>query len=413
MRRVAITGLGVVCPVGVGVDRMWDSLVHGRSGIGPIEAFDTTEYTVHFAGEIKPADFDAASLLGTKDARRMSRFQQFAVIAADEALADAGLSEVGPDQAERYGVIVGSGIGGLGLMEEQKQILLERGPSRVSPTLVAGMIVDLAAGHISIRHGFKGINYAPVSACATGNHAIGEAFEAIRRGSAEVIVAGGVDAGITPLGLAGFCAARALSTRNDDPQGASRPFDSGRDGFVMGEGGGIVVLEEWEHAVARGARIHAEMLGYGASADAYHITAPAPDGNGARRAMKLALEQSGLGPADVGYINAHGTATPLGDAAETGAMKEVFGEHVPPVSSTKSMMGHLLGGAAAVEAIVCIRALETGILPPTINLTDPDPACDLDYVANVARRTDPTAAVSNAFGFGGHNATIVLGRADR
>jgi 3-oxoacyl-[acyl-carrier-protein] synthase II len=251
-----------------------------------------------------------------------------------------------------------------------------------------------------------------VSACATGNHAIGEAFEVIKRGSADVIVAGGFDAGITPLGLAGFCAARALSTRNDDPQFASRPFDADRDGFVMGEGGGILVLEEWEHAVARGARIHAEVIGYGASADAYHMTAPAPDGNGARRAMQLAIKQAGITPADVGYVNAHGTSTELGDAAETGAIREVFGPSAPPVSSTKSMTGHLLGGAAALEAVACVRALETGILPPTINYGTPDPACDLDYVPNVARTTNPTIALSNSFGFGGHNASIILRRAD-
>jgi 3-oxoacyl-[acyl-carrier-protein] synthase II len=298
-------------------------------------------------------------------------------------------------------------------MEEQARVLMERGPSRISPTLVAGMIVDLAAGHISIRYNLRGINYAPVSACATGNHAIGEAFEIICRGSADLIVAGGVDAGVTPLGLAGFCAARAISTRNDDPQGASRPFDAGRDGFVMGEGGAILILEDWDHALARGAHIHAEVLGYGASADAYHITAPAPDGNGARRSMRLALDRAGIVPGDVGYMNAHGTATQLGDVAETGAIKEVFGADAPPVSSTKSMTGHLLGGAAALEAVICVCALETGVLPPTINYTDPDPRCDLDYVPNVARVTDPAIVMSNSFGFGGHNATIVLGRADR
>jgi 3-oxoacyl-[acyl-carrier-protein] synthase II len=311
------------------------------------------------------------------------------------------------------GVIVGSGIGGLRMMEEQEATLLERGPSRVSPMLVAGMIVDLAAGHISIRYNLRGINYAVVSACATGNHAIGEAFEVIKRGSADVILAGGFDAGVTPLGLAGFCSARALSTRNDDPQGASRPFDAERDGFVMGEGGGILVLEDWDHAVARGARIRAEVIGYGATADAYHMTAPAPDGNGAKRAMALAVKQAGIEPSAVGYINAHGTSTELGDAAETGAIRAVFGPDAPPVSSTKSMTGHLLGGAAALEAVACVRALETGILPPTINYTTPDPACDLDYVPNVARVANPQVVLSNSFGFGGHNASIVMSRADR
>ncbi|HEY5431848.1 MAG TPA: beta-ketoacyl-ACP synthase II [Coriobacteriia bacterium] len=411
MRRVAVTGLGIVCPVGVGVDAAWDSLTAGRSGIGPITSFDTTDYTVHFAGCVD--DFDPSSVLDVKEARRLSRFQQFAVVAAEEALTDAGISDVDPAEAERIGVIVGSGIGGLGLMEEQARVLMERGPSRVSPFLVPGMIIDVAAGLISIRHGFKGINYAPVSACATGNHAIGEAFEAIRRGSADVIVAGGCDAGVTPLGVAGFAAARALSTRNDDPTGASRPFDAGRDGFVVGEGGAILVLEEWDHAVARGARIRAEVIGYGATADAYHVTAPAPDGNGARRAMRMALDQAAIDLSEVGYINAHGTSTPLGDAAETGAIREVFGATPPPVSSTKSMTGHLLGGAAAIEAVACVRALETGVLPPTINYTDPDPACDLDYVPNVARLANPAVALSNAFGFGGHNSSILLGRADR
>jgi len=411
MRRVAVTGLGIVCPVGIGVDAAWDALTAGRSGIGPITSFDTTDYSVHFAGCVN--DFDPSNVLDVKEARRLSRFQQFAVVAAEEALADAGISDVDPVEAERIGVIVGSGIGGLGLMEEQSRVLMERGPSRVSPFLVPGMIIDVAAGLISIRHGFKGINYAPVSACATGNNAIGEAFEAIRRGSADVVVAGGFDAGVTPLGVAGFAAARALSTRNDDPTGASRPFDAGRDGFVVGEGGAILVLEEWDHAVARGATIRAEVIGYGATADAYHVTAPAPDGNGARRAMRTALDQAAIDLSEVGYINAHGTSTPLGDAAETGAIREVFGATAPPVSSTKSMTGHLLGGAAAIEAVACVRALETGVLPPTINYTDPDPACDLDYVPNVARLTNPAVALSNAFGFGGHNASILLGRADR
>jgi 3-oxoacyl-[acyl-carrier-protein] synthase II len=411
VRRVAVTGLGIVSPVGVGVDAAWEAVVAGRSGVGEITTFDVTEFPVRIAGLVD--DFDPGVALDPKEARRFSLFQQFALVAAAEAMADSGLGDLDETDAERTGVIVGSGIGGLGMMEEQHRVLLERGPGRVSPFLVAGMIVDLAAGHISIRYGLKGINYAPVSACATGNHSIGEAFEAIRRGSADTILAGGFDAGCTPLGLAGFCAARALSTRNDDPQGASRPFDAGRDGFVIGEGGAILVLEEWEHAVARGADIHAEVLGYGATADAYHMTAPHPDGDGAKRALRLAMEQAGVSAADVGYINAHGTATPLGDTAESGAIKDVFGACAPPVSSTKSMTGHLLGGAGAVEAVFCVRALQTGVLPPTINLTDPDPACDLDYVPNVARTTGPAVVMSNSFGFGGHNATLVLGRADR
>jgi len=295
-------------------------------------------------------------------------------------------------------------------MEEQIAVLAERGPSRISPFLVPMMIVDLAAGHISIRYNLKGINYAPVSACATGSHAIGEAAEAIRRGVVDVVVAGGFDAGITPIGVAGFAAARALSTRNDDPQGASRPWDSGRDGFVMAEGGGLFVLEDWDHAVARGAKIRGEVLGYGATADAYHITSPAPDGNGAIRAMEQALEQAGLAACDVDYINAHGTSTDAGDIAETNAIKAVFGGCVPPISSTKSMMGHMLGGAGAAEAAVCVLAMEDSLIPPTINLTDPDPACDLDYVPLVARQAELKVTMSNSFGFGGHNATLLLGR---
>jgi len=406
--RVAVTGLGVVTPVGVGAAAMWDSLSTGRSGISAIEHFDASEYTTRFAGYVK--DFDPGDLLDKKDARRMSRFQQFAVVSAHEALADAGLLEIGDDLAPRAGCIIGSGIGGLGTMEEQNALLLERGPSRISPFLVPMMIVDLAAGLVSIRYNLRGINYAPVSACATGSHAIGEAAEAIRRGSADVVVAGGFDAGVTPLGVAGFAAARALSTRNDDPGGASRPWDLGRDGFVIAEGGGVLVLEEWDHAVARGAHIRAEVVGYGATADAYHITAPAPDGNGAIRAMDAALAQAGLQPADVRYINAHGTSTEAGDVAETNAIKQVFGADAPPVSSTKSMMGHMLGGAGAAEAAVCVLAMEHGLMPPTINLTDPDPQCDLDYVPLVAREADLSVTMSNSFGFGGHNAALILAR---
>jgi len=408
MRRVAITGMGVVCPVGVGTGAMWESLAAGRSGIRDIDTFDTSEYPVHFAGLV---DLDVSGVLSSKEERRMSRFQHFAMVAADEAMRDAGLETIDPEDAERVGVIVGSGIGGLHVFEEQTKTLLERGPSRISPFLIPMMLVDLAAGLISIKYGAKGVNWAPVSACATGTHAIGEGFESIRRGQSDIVVTGGFDAGVTPLGLAGFCAARALSTRNDDPQGASRPFDAGRDGFVMGEGGAILVLEEWEHALARGARIHAEVIGYGASADAYHITSPHPEGDGARRAMLAAMEQAGVAPAEVGYINAHGTSTEQGDAAETLAVKRAFGAAVPPVSSTKSMMGHLLGGAGAVEAAACVLAMQNSLLPPTINYAEPDPACDLDYVPNVARAAAIDVAMSNSFGFGGHDATILLRKA--
>lgn len=407
MRRVVVTGLGVVSPIGIGPDAVMESVANARSGVGPITAFDASAYPTRFAATVD--DWDPTPWIEPKEARRLARFQQFAVAAADQAVADAGLA-ISEEMAPRVGVIVGSGIGGLGTMEEQKDVLDERGPGRVSPFLVPMMIVDLAAGHISIRHGAKGINYAPVSACATGNHSIGEAGEAIARGAADVVIAGGFDCGVTPLGLAGFCAARSLSTRNDEPQAASRPFDADRDGFVMGEGGGILVLEELEHARARGAHIYAELAGYGASADAYHLTAPAPDGDGARRAMLAALERAGMNASEIDYINAHGTSTELGDAAETGAVKAVFGSDAPPVSSTKSMSGHLLGGAGALEAVICVRAMTDGLLPPTINYATPDPACDLDYVPNEARPASPAAVMSNSFGFGGHNATLIFRR---
>lgn len=409
MRRIAVTGIGVVTPTGVGAAAMWESLAAGRSGISAIEHFDASDYTTRFAGYVK--DFDHEAVIDRKDARRMARFQQFAMVAAAEAMADAGLETIDDELALRAGCIVGSGIGGLDIMEQQDAVLKERGPSRIIPTLVPMMIVDLAAGHISIKYGLKGPNYAPVSACATGSHAIGEAAESIRRGDADVIVAGGFDAAVTPLGLAGFAAARALSTRNDDPGGASRPWDVGRDGFVMAEGGGLLVLEEMDHALARGARIRAELVGYGATADAYHITAPAPDGSGAIRAMNRALEQADLAPSDIDYINAHGTSTEVGDVAETNAIKAVFGSEAPLVSSTKSMTGHMLGGAGAAEAAVCVLAMEHGLVPPTINLSDPDPECDLDYVPNVARKADLKVTMSNSFGFGGHNATLVFRRA--
>ena len=411
MRRVAITGLGTINPCGIGVQRTWDNLVAGHSGIATFTHFDVSAYSTRFGGYV--SDFDPKAHLGPKDARRMSRFIQMAVVAADEAVADAGLDIVNDPDAERIGVIVGSGVGGLEQMEIQYDIIREKGPDRVSPFLVPMMIIDLAAGQISIRHGAKGLNYAPVSACATGTHAIGEAFEAIRAGRIVAAIAGGFDSGITSVALAGFCAARALSTRNDDPVRASRPFDAGRDGFAMSEGGAAVVVEEWERAVQRGAHIYAEVVGYGATADAYHITAPAPDGSGARRAMEMAIAQSGLDRSQVGYVNAHGTSTPAGDVAEAGAIRSVFGDTVPWVSSTKSMTGHLLGGAGALESVVCAKAVETGVLPPTINLTDPDPAIDIPIVANVAASVPIEAAMNNSFGFGGHNATLIFARADR
>lgn len=404
-RRIVVTGLGAVSPVGIGIDAMWESIRKGRSGVGPITSFDVSAYPVRFAACVD--DWDPSPWMDPKEARRLSRFQQFAVASALMAVEDAGL-EIDEDNADRVGVIVGSGVGGLATMEEQKDVLDAKGPGRVSPFLVPMMIVDLAAGQISIRLGAKGINYAPVSACATGTHSIGEAGEVIRRGDADVVIAGGVDCGVTPLGLAAFCSARSLSTRNDDPQGASRPFDADRDGFVMGEGGAILVLEELEHARSRGAHIYGELVGYGASADAYHVTAPDPSGDGARRAMQQALDRAGVAPSAVDYINAHGTSTGLGDVAETGAIKQVFGTRVPPVSSTKSMTGHLLGGAGSLEAAICLLAIRDGVLPPTINYTTPDPECDLDYVPNTARETVVRSALSNSFGFGGHNATLLF-----
>lgn len=405
MRRVVVTGLGSVSAAGFGAEETWSSISAGRSGVSDITLFDASAYPTRFAACVN--DWDPSPWIDPKEARRMSRFQQFALASAQMAMDDSGLV-INDSNAERVGVIVGSGIGGLGTMEEQKDILNEKGPGRISPFLVPMMIVDLAAGHISIRFGAKGINYAPVSACATGNHSIGEAGEAIKRGDADVIIAGGFDCGVTPLGLGGFCAARSLSTRNNDPQRASRPFDAGRDGFVMGEGGGIIILEELEHARARGAKIYGELAGYGASADAYHLTAPAPDGDGARRAMIQALQRADTQPADVDYVNAHGTSTELGDAAETGAIKEVFGADPPPVSSTKSMTGHLLGGAGALEAVICMLAMREQVLPPTINYETPDPACDLDYVPNEARPARIRAIMSNSFGFGGHNASLLF-----
>lgn len=404
-RRVVVTGMGAVSPVGIGAAAIWDSILSGRSGVGPITLFDASEFPTRFAACVD--DWDPTPWMDAKEARRLARFQQFAVASALMAAEDSGL-EITEANADRVGVIVGSGIGGLGTMEEQKAVLDAKGPGRVSPFLVPMMIVDLAAGHISIRLGAKGINYAPVSACATGNHSIGEAGEVIRRGDADVVIAGGFDCGVTPLGLAGFSAARSLSTRNDDPRTASRPFDADRDGFVMGEGGGVLVLEELEHARARGARIYGELAGYGASADAYHLTAPDPSGDGARRAMLQALAKGRVEPSRIGYINAHGTSTGLGDAAETGAIKQVFGSDAPPVSSTKSMTGHLLGGAGALEAVICLKAMNEGVLPPTINYTTPDPSCDLDYVPNVAREARFDALMSNSFGFGGHNATLLF-----
>lgn len=409
MRRVVISGLGAVTPVGADVPTSFTNLVAGRSGVATITLFDAADFPVRFAAEVK--DFDASHVADAKTLRHMDRFTQFAVVAAAEALADAHL-EVTPANAERVGVIVGSGIGGLATMEEAHTVLMERGPGRISPFLVPKMIADMAAGQISILFGLKGINFAPVSACATGSHAIGEAFEAIRRDSVDVCVAGGSEAPITPLGVGGFAAAKALSIRNEDPEGASRPFDANRNGFVMGEGAGLVILEELEHALARGAHIYAELVGYGATADAYHITSPDSTGAGAARSMATALAQAGLGPEDVRYINAHGTSTLANDKLETLAIHSVFGRHADAVllSSTKSMIGHQLGAAGGVEMVVCALVVEKGVIPPTINLTEADPLCDLNYCPQEAVTADVEVAMSNSFGFGGHNACLVIRR---
>lgn len=407
LRRVVITGLGAITPVGKDKDSFFAALIAGRSGIDTITNFDPTDYPSTIAGEVK--DFDPTVLIDSKKVRHFDRFTQFAVFAADEAVKDAGL-KIGPDNAERIGVIVGSGIGGLRTLEDQHQILLERGPRRVNPFLVPMMIPDMAAGQISIFLGAKGPNWCPVSACATSTHAIGEAVETIRRGAADICIAGGSEAPVTPLGVAGFCAARALSTRNDEPARASRPFDAERDGFVISEGSGIVILEALESAESRGARIYAEVIGYGASADAFHITSPDETGSGAARAMQIAIDGAGLTPPDIEYINAHGTSTQANDSLETLAIKRVFGEHAYDlsISSTKSMTGHLLGAAGGIELIASVLAIRHSKIPPTINLENADPLCDLNYIPNKAVAAEISVAMSSSFGFGGHNATVIV-----
>lgn len=403
--------MGAVTPIGNDVPTFWRNLVAGRSGISRIDAFDVSQYPVQIAGQVR--DFDPGQYVDPREARRLDRYAQFAVAAAVQAVRDAGL-EITPENGERVGVYIGSGVGGIHTLLENYRTLLERGPRRVSPTVVPMMIANMAAGQVSILFGAKGPNLAPVSACATGTHAIGDSYKLIQRGAADVMIAGGSEAAIVDLALAGFSNAKALSTRNDEPERASRPFDAERDGFVMSEGAGVVVLESLEHAKARGARIYAEIIGYGMSGDAYHIVAPEPEGNGAFRAMREALADAGIRPEDVDYINAHGTSTDLGDKLETLAIKKAFGDHARKVaiSSNKSMIGHLLGAAGAVEAIATILTIQDGVIPPTINLEHPDPECDLDYVPNVAREAPVRVAISNSFGFGGHNATIVLRRFD-
>lgn len=405
--RVVVTGMGLVTPCGVGLQESWGAIAAGTSGIKKIESFDCAGYPTQIAGEVR--DFDPKNWLDVKEARRNARFIQFSVAAADMAMEHADY-KVPAAEAHRVGVIVGAGLGGLWMIEENRDILNKRGPKKISPFFIPSLIVNLAPGQISMRIGAKGPNWSPVSACATSGHAIGEAMETIRRGVCDVVVTGGTESTITPLGIAGFNAMKALSTRNDAPEKASRPWDRDRDGFVMGEGAGILVLESLEHALARGATPLAEVAGYGATADAHHITQP--DGEGAVRCMRLALEDAGLAPAEVGYVNAHGTSTPVGDLKEIEALKEVFAGSAGAlkVSSTKSMHGHMLGAAGAAEAIVCAQALQTGIIPPTINLDHPSEGCDLELVPHKAVEAEISAAMSNSFGFGGTNATLVLKR---
>ncbi|HYS21824.1 MAG TPA: beta-ketoacyl-ACP synthase II [Gemmatimonadales bacterium] len=410
-RRVAVTGLGFVTPLGNTVAATWEAMVAGRSGAGPITRFDPGQLAVKFACEVK--GFDPALYLDKKEARRFDLFTQFAMAAAVQAVADACLERTWSQvDLQRVGVIIGSGTGGIATFEEQCRIYLEKGPSRVSPFFVPMFMANVASAVVSMRYGAKGPNYCTVSACATSGHALGDAFRLIQHSEADVMIAGGSEAAITPLALASFANMKALSERNDDPATASRPFDKDRDGFVMGDGAAVVILEEWERAKKRGARIVAEMVGYGMTADAYHITAPSPDGEGAHRAMRLAMEDGGIRPEQVGYINAHGTSTPHGDAAETAAVKTVFGAHARKLifGSTKSMTGHLLGAAGALEFGVCALALREGIIPPTINQFTPDPACDLDSAPNHAVRRPIEFALSNSFGFGGHNVTLALRR---
>jgi 3-oxoacyl-[acyl-carrier-protein] synthase II len=408
-RRVVVTGLGCISPLGNNFQDTWTALIAGKSGAGPITHFDASGHKTRFACEVK--GFDAAALLGGKDARRMDRFCQFAVAAAQEATGHAGLI-VTPENRDRIGVIVGTGIGGIGTLLEQVEVLREKGAERVSPFLVPMMIADNAAGTIAIRMSVRGPNAAFVTACATGSNAIGEAAEMIRRGSADVMLAGGAEASIVNVAMAGLNVMTALSTCNDNPTGASRPFDKNRDGFVMGEGGAILVLEALETAQARGARILCEISGYGTSDDAYHISAPAENGAGAALCMQLALDNANLRPEQIDYINAHGTSTYLNDKSETAAIKTVLGEHAyrVPISSTKSMTGHLLGASGAVEAAICTEIFQRNILPPTINYVTPDPNCDLDYIPNQARAARPRYIMSNSFGFGGHNATLIFSR---
>ncbi len=408
-RKVVVTGLGCISPIGNTMNETWDALLAGRSGAAPITLFDASRHKTRFAAEVK--GFDAAAVFGARDARKMDRYTQFATVATLEALAHAGLV-IDEANRDRVGILIGTGIGGIGTLLEQAEVLRERGPERVSPFLVPMMISDGAAGMIAIRVGARGPNMAAVTACATGTNALGEAAAMIRRGAADAMIAGGAEAAIVPLAMAGMNVMGALSTRNESPETASRPFDKERDGFVMAEGAGVLILEAEEHAKARGARILCEFTGYATTDDAHHISAPAENGAGAALSMSLALKDAGLKPEEIGYINAHGTSTPLNDKSETAAIKTVFGGHAyrVAISSTKSMTGHMLGASGAVEAAACVKVFEHNILPPTVHYSTPDPECDLDYVPNQPRAAQPEHAMSNSFGFGGHNATLILSR---
>jgi len=409
MERVVVTGMGVISPLGVTLDDYWSGLESGRSGIGPLTKFDITDYRTTIAAEVD--DFDGTLYLDAKDARRLPPFIQFAVAAAGLALEDAGLTP-GSFDPDRGGVIVGSGIGGLDIIEAQHEILRTKGPKRVSPFFVPHEIINMAPGKISIDFDLRGPNSSAVTACATGNHAIGQAYHVIARGEADFMASGGTEAAITPLSVAGFCSMKAMSTRNDSPETASRPFDADRDGFVMGEGAGVLILESLAYARKRDARIYAEIVGFGMSSDSFDIVSPPDDGGGAARSMAAAILAAGVSTADISYINAHGTSTPIGDVSETNAIKTVFGDLAGdvPISSTKSVTGHLLGAAGAIELIACIQAIEHQRIPPTMNLNTPDPTCDLDYVPNVSRAAEIEYVMSNAFGFGGHNTTLVARR---
>jgi len=405
--RVVVTGIGMLTPLGIGVEKSWEGLLAGKSGIRRITQFDSSQFPTKIAGEVE--GFNPEDYIEIKEIKKMDRFIQFAIAAAHIALEDSGL-KITDSNAERVGVIVGSGIGGLSSIERYHTILMEKGPRKISPFFIPMLIINLASGQISIRFGAKGPNSALATACATGSHAIGDALKIIQRGDADVMIAGGAEAVITPLGIGGFNAMKALSTRNDEPEKASRPFDIDRDGFIMGEGAGIVILESLESAVTRGANIYAEIVGYGMTADAYHITAPSPGGEGAVRCMKMTLQDAGVNPSDINYINAHGTSTKYGDELETIGIKTVFGEHAykVPVSSTKSMTGHLLGAAGGVEAVISVLCICNDIVPPTINLDNPDTECDLDYVPHHSRKMSVHYALTNSFGFGGTNACLLF-----